>query len=316
MLNRKRRYLCYLAMVVVITWLLLGHLWTHLELERYQNTRFSATDHHHNVPSAANIRAFSLNHETAGADILWLGMLFYASDRRAERLPRSAVTDYADSIVELDPHNAPTYHWHNAFRFGTSISPDDHDLQEANRLLAEGLEYFPEQWQFARSIAINNHSARHRLHRPPSKRLEDLEQAVHYARKGAEIEDAPPEMTGLALSLRDRLDRLRHHVEDSPQTAYDDTGISETELNFLFRRYFTADSEQQRNQIRAHLFELGVEEALVEELSNHQHRLSENHRERYAYLPPDAYLMVDTGLYRWHDSGEFTMYSPELPHDE
>ena len=296
-MNHRTRYIFYAA-VAAIPFVLLLHLSSHLELERYQTTtRMAQFDDDRHIPSADDIATASLNYETAAADVLWLGMLFYASEQRTRRLPREDVTQYADAIIGLDPYYNPVYSWHNTFRYGTNYNPSYDDLQAANRILAEGLEYFPDQWGLARTIAINYHDAGRHFHLDDEKRIADLRDAIHYAEKGADIDGAPADLVGLAFNFRNRIERLRQGLPEYGDIVDGQLEATDEELEFLLRRYFAADDDRQRESLRRQLLHMGAEEELVERISRYEREFRQMHRQRHGYLPADAYLLVDYALY-------------------
>lgn len=298
-MNRRTRYKIYLT-VLAVPFLVLLHLHTHLEMSVQQMHQRTILAEEPRLPSPGQLDALSLNYNTAVADMLWIGSILYSSARRIERQPRTGVTEYADGIIELDPHFRAVYGWHNAFRYGTASGRDLEDRREANRILKIGLDYFPDYWQLARAIVMNNHDARVRFGLEGREEIEILEEAVHYAELGAEIEDAPPVMTGLALNYRNRLEDARRQADEDPGQT-ERTEPDTEELNFLVRRYFAADNDEQRRVLRHQLQQLGAEDELIERTTDYEQRFRNAHRTRFGYLPPDTAMLVDTSLYLWQD---------------
>lgn len=290
-MNRRHRFQLYLA-VLIVPFALLLHLNSLLELERHQTTRDIELADEYRLPSSNELAAASLNYRTATADLLWVGAILYASEQRQLRQPRRAITQYANAIIDLDPYFASIYYWHHAFRYEGEIDQTFEDLEEANRILAKGLEYFPDNWILARAIAMNHLG--HRFERSREERIADLQEAVHYSRMAAEAEGAPPLMTGLAISFQRRLDRVQEGLPE--HAGRTEAQLTPQELDFLLRRYFAAENDEERRRFRHHLMALGAEDEIVARATAYERHLLDIRLRRYPYLMPDLHLLVDSDL--------------------
>ena len=290
-MSLNTRILGYLT-VLTLPFVILVHLNSKLEMERFQNTQEIQLDDQQLLPNTEEIAAWSLNHKTAAADMLWLGAILYSSERRQMRLPRQGFTEYADRIIELDPHFHPIYYHHYSIRFELAVNPQREDLEAANRVLIAGLEHFPDDWQLARALTLN-HIGR-RFVTDDDEYIANLEQALRFAQIGAEAPDAPPEMTGIAISVRNRLHRERSKQQEESEAAH--TQASPDEIEFFLRRYIAARSEGQRRTLRNYLRHMDAEDQLVERILEYEDQLRDSHRERYRYLPLELYLLIDFDL--------------------
>lgn len=290
-MSRSTRYALYIA-VLVLPFAVFLHLYSHLQLERisYHQTYQTADDEPVFPTFAAGTAG--LNYRTAFSDILWVGAFLHRTEQAEVRRPAPGVTAYADAIIELDPYFHPLYSWHNTFRYTSQPAPTIEDRDEANRILATGLEYFPDDWKLARSLVINN--ANPRFDRTREQQIRDLEQAIHYAQLGAQAEDAGPEMTGLAINYQNRLAELR----DDDESADDE--LSERTRDFLVGQYFAADDETQQEFIRNVLEHAGVDDELTDAINRHSREFQATRLDRYPYLTPELFAVIDSTLYQWH----------------
>lgn len=275
------------------------HLNTHLGLESHRYHREVQFADEDPLPSAGQIEATSINYTTAAADLIWLGAIFYTAERDEVRQPPRKITDYADALVGLDPTFHPIYFHHYAVRYDLMVNPNIEDRDEATRLLRTGLEYFPEDWKLAQAYALS--FLGRRFDRDPDERVRDLESAVEYAERGADSPDAPPMMTGLAISLRRRLERARAEASGEDEI---DQETTPDEIDFLVRRYLSANDERQKRQIEGKLRQAGAASQMLELTAKFEDKFRDAHHRGYPYLHPDLFTLVDANLYRWDRAGE------------
>lgn len=295
-MSRSTRFSIYIALLL-LPFILLLHLHSHLELERHHHHRtYKFADQPPLIPTN-HVSTASLNYETALADILWVGAILYRTERSSIRRSAPGVTVYADAIIELDPYFHPIYRWHNTFRYRALSSPTREDRDEANRILATGLEFFSDDWSMARSLLVNYSNPL--LERTDKDHIKDLEEAIYYARLGADMDGAPPEFVGLSINLQERLDRLRATVVDDD---IEEPGPLTTEdREFLLRQYFASTDENQQNFLRRQLARYSEENLLLERIDEYTEDYRQLHQTRYPYLTPNLFLLVDSNLYLWHD---------------
>ena len=299
-MSMQSRVYIYLALAL-LPFILILHLNAHLELERH-------TYHHRHIDlsddplpfSSDEVLAASLNYSTAAADILWIQSLMYRSDRRAIRQPPRQITAYTDAIIDLDPYFHPVYGWHNTFRFRALPDPTLEDLTEANRILEKGLKYFPADWQMAQTLAINLNQNRYDLN--AEERLKQLNVAYKYTRQASQLDNAPPQILGLALNFRRRIFNLEEGRPERGDIVDGELQLGADELEFLIHQYFTADDPQNQRFLRFQLASMGAEEELLEQIDAYERKLRRHHLLSYPYVTPEFLAVVDVDLYLWHDA--------------
>jgi hypothetical protein len=247
------------------------------------------------LPGPEILRMGALNHRTAASDLVWIHTIFYTAEQMIRRQTASDITLFADSLIALDPHFEPIYAWHNSTRMLVNRLPTHEDVAEANRILRTGLDYFPDNWWFARSI-VANHLGNH-FPRSPEQRLEDLEEAAHFARVGSQIPGAPPEMTLLATSFQRRVARARANLHEGGRDG--DVEGSPEEIAFLIERYFSSHDQRTREFLHRRLVEIGAEEQVVSLTRVLGEQFESQHRRRFPYLSTNLCTAVDPELYLW-----------------
>ncbi|WP_146618171.1 hypothetical protein [Lujinxingia litoralis] len=282
---------------LVLTLLAFLHLGLTLTLE--STTRRVTHSASYVLPPASTIAVASLNHRAAAADLIWVNAIQYGASRYLSRRSASEATDFAHTIIDLDPRFQPVYTWHNAARTLSTPSVTPDDIAQANVILQRGLKTFPDEWEFARAIAANHIG--HTYERPPEEHLADMEEAYTYAKMASEIPEAPPEMLLLATSFQRRVVRARARVEGRDLEEHE-LQASPEEIAFLMKAYFAAGDPDQQNFLLRRLYELGAGRELVARIEAYQQAFERDHRRR-DYLPPDVFALSDPGLYRPDDIG-------------
>ena len=296
----SRRIKIYLV-VLTLPFLILLSLNSHLEMERhtYYHRHLDLSDNP--LPySSEEVRGASLNYSTVASDLLWLQSLIYRSDRRAIRQDSRYITAYADAIIDLDPYFHPIYDWHNTFRYRAVPSPTLDDLNESNRILQNGLHYFPNDWRLAQTLAINLNNNQFDL--PDEDRLEQLRVANEILEEASQLDDAPPQLLGLALNFRRRIFNLEEGRPERGDIVDGELQLGADELEFLIHQYFTADDPQTQPFLRFQLASMGAEEELLEQIDAYERKLRRHHLLSYPYVTPEFLAVVDVDLYIWHDA--------------
>ncbi|WP_230467267.1 hypothetical protein [Lujinxingia vulgaris] len=273
---------------------LLANLHLGLSLNLESNARRTSQPSRYVLPSAETIAIAALNHRAAAADVVWVNALLYGADRFTMRQSAADATDYADTIIDLDPHFKPVYMWHHATRTQSTTRLTYDDVAAANRILERGLQTFPDEWKFAQAIVTNHIGQRYT--RTPEEHLADMEEAYTYARLGSEMEGAPDDMMMLATSFQRRLAKARAAVEgEDPDEAQ--LEASPAEIAYLMKSYFAATEPDRQQLLLRQLYDLGAGAELVSRIEEYRQEFEREHRRR-AYLPPDVFTLAEPGLYR------------------
>ncbi|RDV38518.1 hypothetical protein DV096_06780 [Bradymonadaceae bacterium TMQ3] len=268
------------------------HLGLSLNLE--SNARRLSQPSRYVLPSADTIAIAALNHRAAAADVVWVNALLYGADRFTRRQSAEDATDYANTIIDLDPRFKSVYMWHHATRTQSSSRVTYDDIAAANAILKRGLEAFPDEWKFAQAIVTNHIGQRYT--RTPEEHLADMEEAYTYARLGSEMEGAPDDMMMLATSFQRRLAKARAAVNgDDPDESQ--LEASPAEIAYLMKGYFAATDPARQQFMLRQLYDLGAGAELVARIETYRQTFEREHQRR-AYLPPDVFTLSEPGLYR------------------
>jgi len=106
------------------------------------------------VPPTAMLRAMSLGHRTALADIMFVrAHSYFLSHFFADRI-FDWLDNYYEAIVGLDPDNSKVYLWAGqVVKYGQHI--DDVTIRRANAFLEDGIARFPNEWRLHMDLGFN-----------------------------------------------------------------------------------------------------------------------------------------------------------------
>ncbi|MCB9615399.1 MAG: hypothetical protein H6722_23440 [Sandaracinus sp.] len=178
------------------------------------------------LPSPAWLRVFSLGHEEAAADLLWMQSLVYVGDEYVHHGDVENVYRYADAVVTLDPDFRRAYSWAATMGLYRPVAPTIDEGLEAVAFLQRAVARFPEDgelvWELAAAYSYELPSLTDDAEEKRRFRGIGADHMVTAARMGA----GPP---WLALSNASRLESLGridqavHHLEEMYAVVGDET---------------------------------------------------------------------------------------------
>lgn len=279
-----------------VSFLTIFMLWSYLslklslEIERQQRPR--AKDSGYLLPGSDVIRSSALNYATAAADVLWVSAVLYAGNSYRMRRSARDVTPYADAIIDMDPLFYKVYWWHSGARMHINNYPSTEDIDEANRILKRGIEYFPDDWLLPQLIVGNFIGYSQEV--DPETRLRQLEEAAYYAQKSAKSPSAPEDMTLVATAFHRKVARMRAgHMENEDVFAE----ATPEEIEFLIRLYYDTRSEDLRRFLEFRLSEVGAEQELLAQTNAWHVQFREYFSREQAYLSPELYTLISRSVY-------------------
>ncbi len=260
--------------VTVVAVLAAGFLARELRLEA--SAHGAATEAYEDVyyvPPPEWLPVFSLGHDEALADILWMRALVYFGDELVQRGGVEHIFDYAAAILTLDPDFRQVYHWAGSAGMYRAGETSVEDLYRAVDFLDRGARRFPDDGEMAWDLGASiTYELIPRVDDPEEKerlRLRGVEHLQVAARLGA-----GPDW--LALTNATELRRLGH---------------TEQAARHLEEIYVTVSDphtkELLENEIRA-LRGAAHAEALRHAVED----LERRRRAEYPYLPPGLYLQL------------------------
>jgi len=169
------------------------------------------------VPPPEWLPVFSLGHDEALADLLWMRSLIYFGEEIIQRGDVEHIFAYADAILALDPDFRKVYHWAGSAGMYRTTETSVEDMYRAVEFLERGARRFPDDgemaWDLGASLA---YELVPRVHDPEEKerlRLRGVEHMQVAARLGA-----GPDWLVLtnATELRrlGRMDQAIRHLEE------------------------------------------------------------------------------------------------------
>ena len=245
---------------------------------------YLAGEHYEDIyylPPPAWLRVFSLGHEEALADIIWMRALVYFGQELTNRGEVSHVFDYGDAIATLDPYFVPVYRWGASsalYRTGTITARDG---ERAVAFLERGLRRFPDNgellWEVGATLTFEL---------PPL--LDDAAAKRDAKRRGVPFLEAAARLGAgpawLVLTNATQLERL---------------GRTEQAIRHLEEMYATVRDEDVRAQVGLELGRLRSA-AYAEAFAAAQRDVDTRRWRDAAYLEPTLYLLTEP----WPQPGE------------
>ncbi len=151
------------------------------------------------LPSSKTLKAMSLGHREALADLIWLEALLYfgdkvKGDRRYEYLWR-----FLDTTLDLDPFHRRVYLWAGAVSMYNLNRIDNEAVRRSIHYLERGHQAFPKDWQILFSLASNY---LHELHSTdPKQEAQWRRIGADYLWKAADIGGGPSYLHSLAAKV-------------------------------------------------------------------------------------------------------------------
>ena len=230
------------------------------------------------APPPQWLPVLSLGHDEALADLMWIKGLIYFGEALGARTGVDHVFSYVEAILALDKRFSRVYRWAStAGIYKTKVSLSD--LRRATDYAERGAAEFPENgelaWEAGATVLyellphIKDEREREQLRDRGSAYLERA------SRQGA----GPP---WLVLSTLKNLERL---------------GKKERAIAHLQEIYLTTNDAELKNELASRLRKLRGEsyaEALRIAIKDRDTR----HRQRYPYVEPFLFELIDTSAGR------------------
>ena len=278
--RRTLRLVAQLGVLVAFVLLFL-HLKVSVKIHRdYRPYIFDST---YDLPGPEVLRALSLNHRTAAADLLWVDAVQFVARATVARRTADEVTFYADSITQLDPYFHKVYSWHSASRMLIAGYPSPEDIEASNDILERGMKYFPGDWRLPYEAAANYIGFNRGV--DDETRRKQLERGLWFARKAAEHDGAPETMILLATRFQNRQERMEGRGDTSAAGDF----APET----LIQLYLLAESERVRRSILLRLRQRDDSDKYLSRLRALDAEFEREYR-RFdkKYLPRDLFLLL------------------------
>lgn len=274
----------------LVVLLALGWLYSDLALKLFRAERPYIYHAGYDLPRADLVQATALNYRTAAADLVWIdGVQFVAKSMVAKR-NADAVTDYAETLIALDPYFYKVYSWHSAARMLAVGYPTPADIEVANDILELGMKWFPGDWRLAYEATVNYIGFNKDT--DDMTRIAQLKRGIEFAERAAAIPGSPEIMASLALSFRSRL-QLLEREQRGEEVDEADPRAAEIEREMLIHLYSMSSNEKSRESILQRLQHAGGAEELVERLQAHRRSQRDWHQNsRLDYLPFELFSLV------------------------
>jgi len=239
---------------------------SYLAGERYEDIYY--------LPPPSWLRVFSLGHEEALADLIWMRALVYFGEELGERGEVAHVFDYGDAIVTLDPYFAAAYRWVGSAAIYRTGNVTARDAERAIAFLERGVRRLPDDgellWELGATLSYELPPL---LDDPAAKRAAK-QRGIPYLEAAARRGGGPP---WLVLTNASQLERL---------------GRTEQAIRHLEEMYATVRDEDTRAEIRAHLGRLRSA-AYAEAFAAAQRDLDARRWRDAPYLSPTLYLLIE-----------------------
>jgi tetratricopeptide (TPR) repeat protein len=223
---------------------------------------------------------------------VWLNAILYVGKANAaSRSPREA-TRFAEAMIELDPYFYDVYSWHSAVRMFMTDYPSPKDIEEANRILKKGMEYFPDDWRLPNEIVSNYIGFTRDV--PSQTRIKQARTAAHYAEVAAQKDGAPDHLPMLASAFHRKAAKLEQGLNENQRA---DVPLSDSERDFLINRYLYDSSERVRQYSLRELRRADMQQSVVARIQQQRSDWKNYTSDApLSYLPLNLRLIMSSGL--------------------
>lgn len=225
------------------------------------------------LPPPTWLRVFSLGHEEALADLIWMRALVYFGDELTNRGEVAHVFDYGDAILTLDPYFAAAYRWVGTsalYRTGTISARDG---ERAVEFLERGVRQFPDDGELAWELGATLTYELPPLLSDPAAKRDAKRRGIPFLEAAARLGAGP---AWLVLSNATQLERL---------------GRTEQAIRHLEEMYAMVRDDDVRAQISAQIGRLR-NAAYAEAFAGAQRDVEMRRWRDAPYLPPSLYLLT------------------------
>ncbi len=232
------------ATVAVTAILVLGLVSLQQTLDQRRDPLLAQIEDLSHLPNGEYLKPALLGFHHLGADVLWLRTIQVLGKTTNTQSEYDWLYHAFDVITSLDPQYDYVYWVSGVVLTELANRPD-----LSNRLLEKGLAAVPDKWLIPYLLAYNNYFY-----------LGDVDKAVVYARRAAEIPSSPPWMINMVTQMSAR------------------AGNPEFALAFLMRMHQQNDDPRIKESLEYHMKEVIIErdiralEALVKQFEKRERR--------------------------------------------
>ena len=181
--------------------------WTHQQALLTQQAPSRELDGVEYLPKVEHVRALSLGHSPAAADLFWIRAVLYFSRELQAQSDFAWLFAYTRIVISLDPDFEDIYNWAGSVIVIRSPEPTMDQVRAANQILAEGAERFPDNYRLPMSAGSN---CQFFARGETEADKEELRQcARRFFTMAATRPDAPPYMASLASQFQDPVEQCR-----------------------------------------------------------------------------------------------------------
>jgi hypothetical protein len=222
------------------------------------------------LPRTSVLRALSLGHPEAMADLVFLRTITYFAGQFFGSRNYDWLARHVDAINELDPWFRTAYLFgaRSAMYNGRTITNDD--VFTSNHFFAKGLERFPSDWEMAFGLGCN-YLVELRTD-DPAQRSAWRRQALFWIRRAALAGGGPPWLPNLAA------------------TIMSEEGQVEASIRYLEEAYLNATDEKTRDEVGRLL--AARRKSDVARLTAARDAFAAGWKRTLPYAPGDLYVIV------------------------
>lgn len=223
------------------------------------------------LPQPRALKAMSLGHTEALADLVFLRTLIYFGSQVTGARDYRWLDKYLDTIVALDPHFKLPYRWAGVATMydGRAITNDSVKL--SNHFLELGVARFPDDWELPFMLGCNY--LFELKTEDPSQRAEWDRRGTEYIRRAALLGGSPPWVALLAATMLKR------------------EGHEELAIRHLEEVYLTTQDERTRDEVRKRL--LGFQAQLnIEKYERARAAFEAARMKDLPYVSPDLFAVI------------------------
>jgi hypothetical protein len=225
------------------------------------------------LPPEDTLGWFSLGHDAALADLIWMRALVYYGDEFQREGQVRFVFDYGEAIEALDPDFRAVYRWVGTAGMYRPTRLEREDIERSIAFMERGLTRFPEDGELAWELGAAYVFELAPLFDDPDDKDRVRERGLPYLMRAARLGAAPEWASLTNASLLERV------------------GRTEQAASHLEEMYLAVDDPDMRERIANRIAELR-ERTEAEAFMAQMRELEEERRVNYPYLPPSLYLLV------------------------
>lgn len=228
------------------------------------------TSDHLLLPPVPVLRALGLGQDTLVATGLWLKALAYFGEHFTRDRKYRWLLTYIETIKALDPRFRRVFEWGGVVvMYGGRI--DNNAVRTSNRILEEGVELFPDDWQLAFMLGCNYVFELRSEDKETKRRY--IETGIEYVRRAASNPKAPPHLTTFVSGI------------------YRKMGWLDAAASYLEEAYLHTENAKLREELGL-LLEQYRDQSEIARLQEEVEQLERERQESFPYLPPGLFRLV------------------------